>query len=44
MQEKIESKTEVLELAMKLEASLIGYGAAWMVQIQSQLANLMIEL
>ena len=35
---------EALELAMKLEASLIGDGAAGMIQIQSQLANLTIQL
>ena len=44
MQQKIESQTEALELAMKLEASPIAYGAARMVQIQSQLANLTLQL
>ena len=34
MQQKIESQTEALELAMKLEASPIGDGTAGMVQIQ----------
>ena len=44
MQQKIELQTKALELAMKLEASPIGDGAAGMVQIQSQLANLTIQL
>ena len=44
MLQKIESQTEALELAMKLEASTIGDGAAGMVEIQSQLANMMIQL
>ena len=44
MQQNIESQTEALELAMKLEASPIVYGAAGMVQIQSQLDNLTIQL
>ena len=42
MQQNIESQMEALELVMKLEASLIDNGAVGMVQIQLQLANLMI--
>ena len=44
MQPNIQSQTEALELKMKLEASPISNGAAGMVQIQSQLANLTIQL
>ena len=44
MQQNIESQTEALELAMKLEASPIEDGVTGMVQIQSQLANVMIQL
>ena len=44
MQQKIELQTKALELAMKLEASPIGDVAIRMVQIQSQLANPMIQL
>ena len=44
MQQKIELQTEALDLEMKLEALPIGNGAAGMVQIQSQLANLTIQL
>ena len=44
MQQKIESQIEALELVMKLEASPIADGAARMVQIQSQLANLTLQL
>ena len=44
MQQKIESQTEALELAMQLKASLIDDGAAGMVQIQSQLDNITIHL
>ena len=44
MQQKIELQMEALELEMKLEASPIGDGAAGMVQIQSQMANLTIQL
>ena len=40
----IESQTKALQLEMKLEASAIGDGAVGMVKIQSQLANLMIQL
>ena len=42
MQQKIESQTEVLELKVKLKASLIGNGATRMVQIQLLLDNLTI--
>ena len=44
MQEKIESHTEALELVMKLEASSIAGGATGMVQIQSQLDNLTLQI
>ena len=44
MQQKIESQTEALELEMKLESSPIGDGSIGMVQIQSQLTNLTIQL
>ena len=44
MQQNIESQTEALELEMKLEALPNGDGAAGMVQIQSQLDNLMIQI
>ena len=44
MQQKIELQIEALELEMKLGALPIDDGVAWMVKIQSQLANLMIQL
>ena len=44
MQQNIESQMEALELAMKLESSPIDDGATGMLYIQSQLANLMIQL
>ena len=44
MQEKIESHTEALELVMKLEASPLGDGTIGMIQIQSHLDNLTIQL
>ena len=44
MQQKITMHTEALELSMKLEASPIGDGVVGMIQIQSQLANLTIQL
>ena len=44
MQQKIESQTKVLELAMKLEALPIDDGVVGMVQIQSQPTNLTIQL
>ena len=44
MQQKIVTQMEALELEMKLEASPIGDGTAGMIQIQSQLANLTIQL
>ena len=44
MQQKIELHTKALELAMKLEASPIVDDAARMVHIQSQLANLTLQL
>ena len=40
MQQKIVSKIEALEIAMKLEASLVGEIGAGMAQIQLQLASL----
>ena len=40
----LESQKKVLELEMKLEASPIGNVATGMVQIQSQLDNLKIQL
>ena len=44
MQHNIESQMEALELEMKLEASPISDDTEGMVQIQSQLANMMIQL
>ena len=44
MQQKITMQMEALKLAMKLEASPIGDGATGMIQIQSQLANLTLQL
>ena len=44
MQQKIESQTKALELAMKIKASPIGGDMTGMVQIHSQLSNLMIQL
>ena len=44
MQQNIATQTEALELAMKLEASPTGDGTTGMIQIQSQLANLTIQL
>ena len=44
MQQNITTQMEALELEMKLEASPIGGGAAGMIQIQSQLVNLTIQL
>ena len=44
MQPNIESQTKVLELEMKLESSPTSDGTAGMVQIQSQLDNLMMQL
>ena len=44
MQQKILSQSEALELAMKLEDSLVGEIGAGMMQIQSQLANLMLQI
>ena len=42
MQKNIVSHTEALEMAMKLESSLVGETGADMMQIQLQLANLML--
>ena len=44
MQQNIESHTKVLELEMDMEASPISDDATGMVQIQSELANLTIQL
>ena len=44
MQQKIVSQIEVLEIAMKLESLPIGKIDTGMMQIQSQLANLMVQL
>ena len=44
MQQNIVSQTEALEIAMKLEASLVGKMGVGMNQIQSQLVNLTIQL
>ena len=44
MQQNIVSHTEALELAMKLESSPLGETCAWMMQIQLQIANLMLQL
>ena len=40
MQKKVASQAEALEIAMKLEASLIAETSAGMAQIHNQLANL----
>ena len=44
MQQNIESQKEALELEMKLKSLSIDDGAAGIVQIQSQLANLTIQI
>ena len=44
MQQKVASQAEELEIAMKLEASLIAEASAGMAQIQNQLANLTLQL
>ena len=44
MKQNIVSKTEVLELAMKLESSPVGETSAGMIQIESQLANLTLQI
>ena len=44
MQQNIVSQTEALELAMKLESLLVGETGVGTMQIQSQLANLMLQL
>ena len=44
MQQKTESQTKALELAMKLEASPIADSVVEMVQIQLQLENLTLQL
>ena len=44
MQENIVSQIEALEIAMKLESSLVRDIASGIMQIQSQLANLMVRL
>ena len=44
MQHNIVSHTEALDIAMKLESSPIGETGAGMMQIQSQLSTLTVEL
>ena len=44
MQHKVTSQAEALEITMKLEASPIAETSARMQQIQSQLANLILQL
>ena len=44
MQQNIATHSEALEIAMKLETSLIGKTGVGMNQIQSQLENLTIQL
>ena len=44
MQQNIVSQTEALEIAMKLESSPIGETGAGMMQIQSLLDNLTLQL
>ena len=44
MQQNILSQTEALELAMKQESSLIRDGGTGMMQIQSQLDNMTVQL
>ena len=44
MQQKIVLQTEAVELAMKFESSAVGDTGAGMMQIQSQLANLKLQL
>ena len=44
MKQKIMSQIEALDLAMKLEASPVGKTRVGMMQIQSQLANLTLQI
>ena len=44
MQQNIVSQSEALDLAMKLEASLVGEIGARIMQIQSQLANQTLQI
>ena len=44
LQHKVVSQTEALKIAMKLESSSIENGNVGMMQIQSQLANLTVQL
>ena len=44
MQQKSALNTEYLELAMKLESSHVGETSVGMMQIQSQLANLTLQI
>ena len=44
MQQKIATKSEALEIAMKLEASLVGENAVGMNQIHAQLQNITLQL
>ena len=44
MQQKVASQAKALEIVMKLEASPIDETSVGMAQIQSQLANLTLQL
>ena len=44
MQQKVVDQAKALEVAMKLEASPLQEASAGMAQIQSQLANLTLQL
>ena len=44
MQQKLVSQIEALEIAMKLESSSVGDTGSRMIQIESQLANLTVQL
>ena len=43
MQQKLVSQIEALEIRMKLEASSVGDNGSEMIQLQSHLANLMVQ-
>ena len=44
MQQKIASQSEALEIAMRLEASLLSESMMWMDQLQKELVNITLEL
>ena len=44
MQQKVTLKSEALEIAMRLEASLMSESALGMDQLQQQLVNITLEL